>query len=286
MQYIHPESKDIKEFVKALQLERLTLGEMVAKLFQWFDENVAYSRFNAPYSPLQRSDLDVLEMNAGTCGDYTNLVVSVLACLGYPVQYAYLKTDCYGNPQDHICAAVWEDNRWKLIDATLPYRKWHGFDCLHQEYELLTPQAFEEKMKKEEAFWTRRALDWGDERYAGLLYAPWIHEEVIVNTVGMLETVFFLVVFDDAKHYQIYVNYLEYSQEKARSPIMCRVLERKEYYYFSTKEAKDLWDDAQWSAEYSAEAVPDNFKTEQFCKMSDCIRKNMPIIEKIVRVKR
>ena len=202
MQYIHPESQDIKEFVKELKIERLTLEKTVAKLLQWFDENVAYSRFNAPYAPLQRSDIDVLEMKSGTCGDYANLIVSVLTSLGYPVQYAYLKTDCYGNPQDHICAAVWEDNRWKLIDATLPYRKWQGFDCLHQEYELFPPQAFEEKMKKEEAFWTRCALD---------------------------------------------------------------------------------WDDAQWSVEYSAEAVPDNFKTEQFWKMSECIRENVPIIEEIVR---
>lgn len=226
--------------------------------------------------------MDVLAMQSGTCGDYSNLLVSVLLSLGYQAQYAYLKRDCYGNPQDHICAAVWADERWKLVDATLPYRKWHGFDCPHQEYELLTPQTFEEKMKREEKFWTERAASWGNERYAGLLYAPWVHEEIIVNTDEAMETVFFLLIFDDSRHYQIYVNYLVYSQEKAASPIMCRVCEDKKYYRFSRKEAKDLWDDAQWGEEYLTETVPDNFRTEQFGKLSECLQKNVPIIKRIV----
>ena len=281
--YIHPESEEIKTFIKELQLEGLPLEEIVKKIFQWFDENIAYSRLSAPYSPLQRSDLDVLTMKSGTCGDYSNLLVAVLTSLGFRAQYAYLKKDCYGNPQDHICVAVWEDDRWKLVDATLPYRKWHGFDCPHQEYELLTPQVFEEKMWREELFWSERADSWGNERYAGLLYAPWIHEEIVVNTEERLETVFFLLIFDAEKQWQIYINYMVYTSELSKTPIMCRYCEDKECYCFSAKEAKHLWDDAQWSGEYLSEEVPEEFKTERLQKMSEVIRKVGPMIERIAR---
>lgn len=282
MQYIHPKSEEIKKFIKELQLEGLSLERIVVRLFEWFDENISYSRLNAPYFPLQRSDLDVLAMKSGTCGDYSNLLASVLISLGYHAQYAYLQTDYYGNPQDHICVAVRDVGRWKLIDATLPYRKWHGFDCLHQAYDLLSPQAFEKKMKEEETFWIKRALTWGNKRYAGLLYAPWVHEEVIVNTVDELETVFFLLIFDEAKHYQLYINYLVYSRENTSTPIMCRVCDEKEYYCFSIKEAKHLWDDAQWSTECLQEGMPEERKTERFWKMKECIKNILPKIKNIV----
>lgn len=280
--YIHPESEEIKAFIKELQLEGLLLEESVKKIFQWFDENIAYSRLTAPYVPLQRNDLDVLTMKSGTCGDYSNLLVSILNELGYQAQYAYLKTDCYDNPQDHICVAVWEDNRWKLVDATLPYRKWNGFDCAHKEYELLTPQAFEEKMKAEERFWTERAITWGDKRYAGLLYAPWIHEEIIVNTDDRLETVFFLLIFDSEKQWQIYINYMVYTSELSKTPIMCRYCEDKEYYSFSINEAGHLWDEKQWGEEYLPEDIPAQFRTVRFEKMEECIRKVVPRIKEIV----
>ena len=72
-------------------------------------------------------------------GDYSNLLVSVFQKLGYEAKYAYIHKDCYGDEQDHICVAIRDNNEWILIEATLPYRKWHGFKCQHQEYELLSP---------------------------------------------------------------------------------------------------------------------------------------------------
>lgn len=282
MYYIHPESKEIKEFINELQLGGITLENVVDKIFRWFDKNIGYSRLNEPYEPLQRSDLDVLEMKAGTCGDYSNLLVSVLTSLGSEAQYAYLKTDCYGNPQDHICVAVWADDRWKLVDATLPYRKWQGFDCAHQEYELLTAQAFEEKMRQEEDFWTQRAIEWGDTRYAGLLYAPWIHEKIVVNTEDRLETVFFLLIFDAEKQWQIYINYMIYTSEFSSTPIMCRYSEGKEYYSFSINEAEHLWDEKQWGNECLLEDVPTEFRTKQLECMGECICEIVPRIKKIV----
>ena len=58
-------------------------------------------------------------MKAGTCGDYSNLLVSVLLAKGFDACYAYIHRDCYGHAQDHICAAVNENGKNILIDASL-----------------------------------------------------------------------------------------------------------------------------------------------------------------------
>ena len=150
-EYIHPDSIEINCLINELHLEGKSLSGVVEELFLWFDNNISYSRLNAPYYPLQRSDLDVLKMKSGTCGDYSNLVVSVLTRLGYKTKYAFVSVDCYGNPQEHICAAVWDEEQWKLIDATLPYRKWHGLDCPHKECELLSYDDMKTRLKQEES---------------------------------------------------------------------------------------------------------------------------------------
>ncbi|MBR3843034.1 MAG: hypothetical protein IKM38_07195, partial [Christensenellaceae bacterium] len=106
MSYIHPDDRKIEEFIQQNIPDRSTLKTIAAALLKWFDKNIRYSRLDAPFFPLQRSDLDVLFMRSGTCGDYANLVVSVLQRLGYETGYAYVHVDCYGDEQDHICAAV------------------------------------------------------------------------------------------------------------------------------------------------------------------------------------
>lgn len=73
--YIHPESFAIDCLINELHLEGMPLSDVVRDLFLWFDNNISYSRLNTPYYPLQRSDLDVLKMKSGTCGDYSNLVI-------------------------------------------------------------------------------------------------------------------------------------------------------------------------------------------------------------------
>lgn len=157
MTYIHPSDKHISEFSTAICKSDSGLETMCRSIFAWLDDNVEYSRLQAPFFPLQRSDLDLLAMKAGTCGDYSNLLVSVLLAKGFDACYAYIHRDCYGHAQDHICAAVNENSKNILIDAILPYRKWHGFDCPHQDYELFSPDEFEYKMKKEESYWCSEA---------------------------------------------------------------------------------------------------------------------------------
>ena len=78
MAYIHPNDKRIDEFIKDNVRDRSDINTVSNALLAWFDKNVEYSRLNAPFFPLQRSDLDVLSMRSGTCGDYSNLIVSVL----------------------------------------------------------------------------------------------------------------------------------------------------------------------------------------------------------------
>lgn len=281
--YIHPESEEIKQLSDELQLHGQTLEFVILKLFTWFDSCISYTRLDAPYDPLQRSDLDVLRLHSGTCGDYSNLIVSVLIRLGYQAAYAYLKIDLYGNPQDHICAAVWSDSRWKLIDATLPYRKWHGFDCPHKEYEILSPQDFRMKMKEEEIYCTEKAVAWGNERYAGLLYAPWIHEKVIVNEPDVLETVFFLLIFQSAQEYSIYVNYFVYNADYALTPVMCTICGDQFLFRFSVYPAANIWDDAQWSREYLLDDIPCEHQDIRLERTTQLIAKMLPRIDKMVR---
>ena len=281
--YIHPEDEEIKRLADELQLHEQTEELIVARLFAWFDSCISYTRLDAPYDPLQRSDLDVLRLRSGTCGDFSNLIVSVLISLGYKAAYAYLKIDLYGNPQDHICAAVWSDSRWKLVDATLPYRKWHGFDCPHKEYEILSPQEFRMKMRAEEIFCTEKAVAWGNERYAGLLYAPWIHEEVVVNKPDALETIFFLLIFENPQDFSIYVNYFVYASDHASTPVMCKMNGNQVLFRFSVYPAANIWDDAQWSREYLMDDIPCEHQDARLERTVQLITKMMPRIDKMVR---
>ncbi len=280
--YIHPTDKRIRQLIEDLELENKDFVDTVHTLFDWFDVNITYSRLNAPFFPLQRSDLDVLDMLSGTCGDYSNLLVSVFSALNYETRYAYIRVDCYNNPQDHICAAVWYSGAWVLIDATLPYRRWHGFDCQHKEYELLSTDEFLIKMKKEEAYWTDKAINRGNKKYAGLFYAPWIHEDVIIETEDKLESVFYLLSFENKDKYQIFMNYMIYSKDEAFTPTMCRIIENDIYYSFSEKQATHIWDGKQWGEEYLESTIPERYRSQYYQNMKNSIQKNLSVIRKII----
>lgn len=273
MAYIHSDDNVIDEFIQNNIKDRSSLKTVCDELFNWFDKNVKYSRLNAPFSPLQRSDLDVISMRAGTCGDYSNLLVSVFQRLGYEAQYAYIHKDCYGDEQDHICAAVRDTNKWILIDATLPYRKWCGFNCIHQEYELLSPDAFEDKMKREEGHWVNVANQYGNELLAGLLYAPWIHEEIIKQSDSVLESVFFLLLLDERKNKTIYAYYKKYTKECGTIPVMCIISNGVQRYCFSYKTPANIWDNEQWSEEYLELDIPSRFHTDELRELKNTIPK-------------
>ena len=281
-EYIHPQSFEIERFLKELRLEGLPLHRVVVKLFLWFDGNISYSRLNAPYFPLQRTDLDVLKMRSGTCGDYANLLVSVLTRLGYQAQYAVVHVDCYGNPQDHICAAVQSGERRQLIDATLPYRKWHGLDCPHREYELLSCEEMKSRLKQDEQYWTDKATEWRQESFAGLLYAPWIHEEIVLNKEDSLETVFFLLILDSPYVYHTDIYHLVFTETNASCPILCRAEKDVFRFRFSVNRADNLWDEKQWGEAYAKDSIPECYLSDRLSRMLEAIDRIVPLIRNIV----
>lgn len=71
--YIHPQSTEIESFFKELCIHNISLEKLIVEIFEWFNKNISYSRLSAPYYPLQRSDLDLLKMKSGTCGDYARI---------------------------------------------------------------------------------------------------------------------------------------------------------------------------------------------------------------------
>ena len=284
-QYIHPNNEEITQFIEELELRNLSLKDTTLKIFEWLDKNIAYSRLSSPYFPLQRSDLDLLEFRTGTCGDYSNFLASVFITLGFKVQYVLLKTDCYKNPQEHICLTVQENSVWKLIDPTNPYRKFCGFDCQHQEYEIKTPEEFLKWNKELERKYLKQADEFGDHRYAGLLFAPWIHQDTIFESEELLEVVFYLLILEKPKSFQIYSTYIEYTKNGSYTPIMCRIESGIENYSFSIHTPKNLWDSNQWSEEYLVDEVPQIYKDEKYFLLKDNIQKNLKKIENIANLK-
>lgn len=283
MTYIHPDCEEIKSFIEEVIGDRKELKQICETIFAWFDNNITYSRLNSPFFPLQRSDLDVLKMKSGTCGDYSNLIVSVLLSMGYEAGYAYVHKDCYGDEQDHICTAVKVNEKWILIDATNPYRKWYRFDCPHREYELLSPDEFEKRMKREEAYWTSVAEMCGKKDVAGLWYAPWIHEEVIVDTEDVLDSMFFLLIMDENVKAVLYGYYQCYTKEKGFMPCMITIVDEKIKYQFAICEPKSFWDNEQWSQSFSLEDIPTKYQTEALKRLCECVENIKPRIQEILR---
>lgn len=281
--YINPQSYEIVTFTNKMKENTQTLEDLIYNIFKWFNDNVDYSRLEQPYFPLQRNDLEVLEMKAGTCGDFSNLIVSVLVNMGVPVKYAYLKRDCYGDEQDHICVAIEVNGKWVLIDATNPYRKWYGYNCPHEEYDLYDIKEFEDMMKKTEEDLYEKALKIGEEKLAGLLYAPWIYDETVINTDDRLESVFYLLQLENVTSWTLWISYMVYTSQKGYIPFVMRIDENLEkWVMFSEKEPETLWDDNQWGDEYSIEDTPDNYRTIEFDRCLMSVNKNIDKIKSII----
>lgn len=282
MAYIHPTDKRITDFSALMRRNGEDLGSIVGSLFSWFDENIEYSRLAAPFFPLQRSDIDVISFKAGTCGDYSNLIVSVLLASGFEARYAYVRRDVYGDAQDHICAAINDNGRYVLIDAAQPYRKWHGYDCGHKEYELLTPIEFENRMRAEEAYWSAAADRYGRPLLAGLMYAPWLHAECVLETPEVYDDVFCLITLDDRLSPALNVYYRHYTPYEGTIPVMAKISDGMVRYRFSAHSRKDLWDERQWSEGFDEDEVPGEYDTPELRLLKDSATKEMPEISRIL----
>ena len=280
--YIHPFSEEIQDFVKGFADE--SAEGFIRELLEWFDANITYSRIDQPFYPLQRSDLDMLTMKCGTCGDFSNLIVSCLTAKGIPAKYALVQRDCYGDPQDHICAAALIEGRWVLIDATLPYRKWFGYDCRHIEYELVEPDEFEKRMRAIENDCIFAARERMMPEYAGLLYAPWIHDEVVFQTEDRLDSAFYLLVMRGKRDWTLLVTYMSYTKERGRTPVLATVSPAGEYYRLSVREPLSVWDENQWGEMIKKDEIPPEMLSQELERLKANMEKNVPRILSSARI--
>lgn len=147
---------------------------------------------------------------------------------------------------------------------------------------MLSPDDFEDKMKKEESYWMSVANKYGNELLAGLLYAPWIHEEIIKQSDSVLESVFFLLILDEQKNKTIYAYYKKYTKESGTIPIMCIISNGTQKYCFSCKTSTNIWDNEQWSEEYLESDIPSKFNTDTLYELKNCISKFLLDIDKVL----
>lgn len=282
MKYIHPDDGRIARFAAEVCKENNGLEAVCRNILAWFEENVEYSRLSAPFDPLQRSDLDVLDMRAGTCGDFANLIVSALLSRGFDAGHAYVHRDLYGDAQDHICASVNDRGRHILIDAAMPYRKWHGYDCKHLEYDFLSPAEFETRMTEEEAYWRSFAAERGRPMLAGLLYAPWMHAERVFETGGLFCDVFYLLTLDEKLEPEMCVYYRRYTKAESALPVMAKVSCGKTIFHFSIYPRSELWDDGQWSPGFEEADIPVEHASDELRSMKASMRRVLPRIGRIL----
>lgn len=256
--YRHPDAPALQKWLAELGGPEQPALTLCARALDWFDANeIAYSRLNAPFTPLQRSDLDVLRWHSGTCGDFSNLLVSLLQAAGLPAAYAVVTRDCYGDLQDHICAATQDaGGRWVLVDATDPYRKWHGLACPHQDYTLLTPAAMTARFQQEEKTWQSAATEWSDPRTAGLLYAPWLHSEIVMETADSLGSVFILLTLPAPGQWRLTAYYQCYTAVRGVALVRRVHTAAASFLQFSANSAAHIWDEGQWSAPGTVRDLP------------------------------
>lgn len=281
--YINPNSKEVKNYLNELNYGTKLEIDSLMEIIEWFKRNVEYSRLNSPYFPLVRNDIDVINMKSGTCGDYSNLLVSCLINLGYEAKYAYVKRDCYGDTQDHICVAAKIDINWILIDVTAPYLYFHPFNCPHKEYQLYEPFEFQKMMKKEEQYWYDKAVEQGCSNLGGLYFAPWIHDEIVVMNKDRIESVFFLLIMNGKEKWTLYATYLIYKQEKRMSPIRLTINQNNEVRtQFSSDENLEIWDENRWGDEFLISDIENEKKTEEWYKIISTVEDKKELIKKVI----
>lgn len=280
--YIHPTAPEIQQLVTNLGGPAQSAMDLMAAALDWFDtEQIQYSRLNAPFAPLQRSDLDVVHWHSGTCGDFSNLLVSLLVAAGHPAAYATVQKDCYGDWQDHICAATQVAGRWVLIDATDPYRKFHGLDCPHQAFKLLTPAEMTAKFRQDETTWTAQAAEWDDPCMAGVLYAPWLHNQTVMETEDSVGSIFLLLSLPAVHHWRLDAYYQCYTAVRGFSLIRRVITPASSVYQFSEHSPAHIWDEKQWSLPTPVRNLPKKlvFASEQ---LDEVLIENKKDLESVV----
>lgn len=110
------------------------------KIFDWIIENISYgeNRNDVGY----RNAKEVLTSKEGVCGEQAILFITLCRAVGLKGRYVSVDVDCYGCDVSHACAAIYLNDKVKLIDLT-----YGVFGCDHQRYEILRDEEAVSKFK-------------------------------------------------------------------------------------------------------------------------------------------
>lgn len=137
-------------------------------------------------------------------------------------------------------------------------------------------------MKKEESYWCSVAEKHGCTKLAGLLYAPWIHAERVLESEESFDNVFYLVTLDHQLAPILYVYYQHYTPQTSTVPIMAVISAGKIHFHFSIHPRNDLWDHKQWSKGFAEAELPAEYSSDELRLMKGSIWKVLPQINRIL----
>ena len=138
-------------------------------------------------------------------------------------------------------------------------------------------------MKEQEQYWISIAEQFRNEKIAGLLYAPWIHEEIVQKTEDVLDSVFFLLIIRIDTNPILYAYYKRYTKKCGVLLCMASISNQRQVFQFSIHRTKSLWDDGQWSEEYLEDNIPSDFRSKELEILKTCINKIEPKIQEILK---
>jgi hypothetical protein len=262
--YCHPNSTEIKNLIKSIPTNNKTNYEKAKWIFDWCVNNLEYGRLKKPFFPLIRTDLDVLELKEGTCGDFSNLFVSCMESLDIPSKYVIVDRDSYNDRQSHICSAFYNsiENRWILVDPTPAYGCVSGWDVRHKEIKFIEKEEYWVARKQEEYDWIKRSiLEYKSLFLSGILFAPFIYEGFIKKTDRQNTTLFAYLTVDNLLQWHLMATLHDYTKKSRSCPIRITSVKLDNYEWAaSINEDFEVWDEKRWKPKRSVDenAIEEN----------------------------
>lgn len=251
--YCNPDNSQVIELISYIPLDLKCDLQKAKWLYDWCLDNLDYGRLKKPYFPLVRTDLDVLELKEGTCGDFSHLFISFMDALNIKAKYVKVVRDIHNDEQDHICACFYneEEQRWILVDPTPSYGRISGWDIKHREIKFIDKDAHWESLKKEEVLWAMRSVEkYNSLLLSGMIYAPWIYEGIINQTKTETESIFVLLTLDSSLKWNMQVTWHMNAADTRKCPIRLRRTSNSDSYEWDECIDEDLevWDEKRWNS--------------------------------------
>lgn len=251
--YCHPESAAINAIIALIPPSMEEDDEKAKWLFHWCIEKLNYGRLKKPLFPLVRTDLDVLELKEGTCGDFSHLFVSFMMALNIKVKYVRVVRDIHNDEQDHLCGCFYseKEQRWVLVDPTPSYGRVSGWDIMHREYQMLDKHVHWKATREEEKYWACRSAEkYNSLLLAGLIFAPWVYEEIIDQSSTEVVSVFVLFTLTVALEWTLTVTCHVNSRQARLCPIRLRRSSENDVWEWDEciEEGYEVWDEKRWSS--------------------------------------